>query len=91
MNNGLLFWLYSIYDLPDKTVIKARAKIAPVKTISREWRIAMIAAIKNVLSPSSETMITEIDAANAWMKPTLSWPPVRRWPYGSLLITSSWS
>jgi hypothetical protein len=34
----------------------------------REWRIAMIAAMKKVLSPISETMIIENDAIKAWMK-----------------------
>lgn len=33
--------------------------------------MAIIAAMKNVLSPSSETIITDIEAANAWMKPKL--------------------
>lgn len=31
--------------------------------------MAMIAAMKNVLSPNSETMMTEIEATKAWMKP----------------------
>jgi len=28
-----------------------------------------MAAMKNVLSPSSETIITDIEAANAWINP----------------------
>lgn len=33
----------------------------PTLTVSRGWRIAMIAAMKNVLSPISEAPITPID------------------------------
>jgi hypothetical protein len=39
--------------------------MAPEKITMRECRIAMIAAMKNVLSPSSETRMTESEAANA--------------------------
>lgn len=56
--------------LPERTVIKASAVIAPVNTIKRGCRIAMIAAMKNVLSPNSDTTITDNDAMNAWMKLT---------------------
>lgn len=31
--------------------------------------MAMIAAMKNVLSPNSDTMMTEIEATKAWIKP----------------------
>lgn len=31
--------------------------------------MAMMAAMKNVLSPNSETMMTEKEATKAWMKP----------------------
>lgn len=58
--------------LPDKTVIKAKAKMAPAKTVSRGCLMAIIAAIKNVLSPISETKITDRAAAKAWKKPKLS-------------------
>lgn len=51
--------------LPDKTVISAKAEMAPVNTVSLGCFMAIIAAIKNVLSPISETNITEIDARNA--------------------------
>ena len=34
------------------------AKMAPAKTVARACLIAMIAAMKNVLSPNSETIIT---------------------------------
>lgn len=57
--------------LPDRMVIRARAAIAPVKTVSLGCLIAIIAAIKNVLSPSSDTIITESDAMNAWINPKL--------------------
>lgn len=45
-------------------VIRTRAEMAPKKTVSRECFIAMIAAMKKVLSPISETMITDNDATN---------------------------
>lgn len=43
----------------DKTVITARASSAPENIVSREYFIAIMAAIKKVLSPSSETKITD--------------------------------
>lgn len=55
-------------QVPDKTVMRARAVIAPANTIKRGCRIAMIAAIKNVLSPNSDTTITDNDAMNARKK-----------------------
>lgn len=45
----------------DKTVMIARASIAAAKTVKREYFMAMIAAMKNVLSPISETKMTEIE------------------------------
>lgn len=42
-----------------------RADNAPEKTSSRELLIANIAAMKKVLSPISETIITDRDAINA--------------------------
>lgn len=53
------------FCIPDKTVIKASADIAPAKTVVLGCLIAIIAAIKNVLSPISETRITENEATNA--------------------------
>lgn len=53
-------------SLPDRIVMKVRAEAAPKKTVSRECFIAIIAAIKNVLSPISETIITDNAAMNAW-------------------------
>lgn len=50
---------------PDKTVMNASAPIAPANTVSLGCLIAIIAAIKNVLSPSSETTITDNDATKA--------------------------
>ena len=32
-----------------------------------------MAAIKNVLSPSSDTMMTDMAATNAWINPKLVW------------------
>lgn len=59
-------------SLPDKIVMRASAPIAPIKTVSLGCLIAIIAAIKNVLSPISETTITDNDATNAWTKPIFS-------------------
>ena len=46
------------------------AVIAPLNTISLGCRIAMMAAMKNVLSPSSETIITDKEAMKPWANPT---------------------
>uniref|UniRef100_A0A1A9V715 Uncharacterized protein n=1 Tax=Glossina austeni TaxID=7395 RepID=A0A1A9V715_GLOAU len=43
----------AIPNTTERIVIKAKADIAPAKIIKRGCRIAIIAAIKNVLSPSS--------------------------------------
>ena len=40
-----------------------------MNTVIRGWRIAIIAAIKNVLSPNSDTMMTETAAINPCIKP----------------------
>lgn len=50
---------------PDKSVIKTKAVIAPKKTVNRECLIAMIAAMNHVLSPNSDTIMTDIEANNA--------------------------
>lgn len=57
--------------VPDRTVMKMSAEIAPVKTIARGCRIAIIAAMKNVLSPSSLTMIIDKEAMKACVNPAL--------------------
>jgi len=49
--------------------MKARAEIAPPNTVRRGCLIAMMAAIKKVLSPSSETTIIEREAIKACMNP----------------------
>jgi len=51
--------------IPEKTVMSPRASIAPANTVTLGFRIDKIAAIKNVLSPSSDTIITDIDARKA--------------------------
>ena len=51
--------------LPDRTVISAKAAAAPTNTVRRGCRIAIMAAIKKVLSPNSDTMMTDRDAINA--------------------------
>ena len=40
------------------TCMTPSAAMAPEKTVARACRIAIIAAMKNVLSPNSETIIT---------------------------------
>lgn len=53
-------------------VIRAKALIAPTKIVNRGCFIAIIAAIKNVLSPNSETTMTDKEAISACKKPRLS-------------------
>ena len=53
----------------DKKVINPRADIAPAKTNNLEYFMAKMAAIKKVLSPISDTMITERDAIKACTNP----------------------
>lgn len=57
---------------PDKIVISARAVIAPMNTVNLGCFIAIIAAMKNVLSPNSDTTMTDKEAMKACRKPTLS-------------------
>ncbi|KAJ8922467.1 hypothetical protein NQ315_007495 [Exocentrus adspersus] len=59
--------------LPVSTiVISTKADIAPANTVSLGCLMAMIAAMKNVLSPISDTSITLRLATKAWMNPTFS-------------------
>lgn len=51
------------------TVIKIRAETAARKTVRRAWRMAMMAAMKKVLSPISETMMTVSDDTKPWTNP----------------------
>lgn len=60
------------YSLPERIVIKAKAKMAPANTVNLGWRMAIIAAMKKVLSPISDTRMTERAAANACTKPRFS-------------------
>ena len=53
----------------ERKVMNPRAEMAPLKTSSREYFMAIMAAMKNVLSPISDTMMTEIEAMKACMKP----------------------
>ena len=53
------------FVVPERTVITIKAPMAPAKTVNLGCRMAIIAAMKKVLSPISETRITEMDAANA--------------------------
>lgn len=43
--------------------------MAPVNTINRGCLIAIMAAMKNVLSPSSDTRMTDKDAKNPCTNP----------------------
>lgn len=45
--------------------MRAREANAPKKTTRRGWRMASIAAMRKVLSPISEKMMSE----NAWKRP----------------------
>lgn len=54
----------------DSSVISTSAAIAPVKTIRRGCRIAIMAAIKNVLSPNSENKIIDNVSTKACKNPT---------------------
>ena len=45
----------------DNAVMIANASNAPAKMVSRAYFIAMMAAMKNVLSPNSDTKITDND------------------------------
>ena len=49
----------------DRNVMKARAERAPENTSSLELVMANMAAMKKVLSPISETIMTDNDARNA--------------------------
>ena len=53
----------------DRTVMTASAPMAPAKTIARGCRMAMIAAMMNVSSPSSDTRIIARLELNASPKP----------------------
>lgn len=51
--------------------MRAKAPMAPLNTASLGCFMAMIAAMKKVLSPNSETTITDSEATNACKNPTL--------------------
>jgi hypothetical protein len=52
----------------ESTVMTTSAPTAPVQMIRREWRIAIIAAMKNVRSPISVARITAKASPNALEK-----------------------
>lgn len=58
--------------IPDKIVIRARALMAPTNTVNLGCFIAIIAAMKNVLSPNSDTTMTDKAAIKACKNPNLS-------------------
>ena len=49
--------------------MRARAEMAPRKTVSLLEVMAMMAAMKKVLSPNSETKITDSDSTKPCRKP----------------------
>lgn len=52
----------------DSIVMKTKADMAPVKTMNLGCFMAMIAAMKKVLSPNSETMTTDREARKPCQK-----------------------
>jgi len=52
-------------NIPERTVMSPSASIAPAKTVTLGFFIAKMAAMKNVLSPSSDTIMTDSDARKA--------------------------
>ena len=50
--------------LPDMVCIRALANNAPEKTAIRDCVMERMTAMKNVLSPTSENMMADMDAAN---------------------------
>ena len=64
------------------------APTAPRKTVSLECCIDMMAAMKNVLSPSSETIMTDREAMKPWVKLTSRPPSVFSGPEAEL--TGTW-
>ena len=50
-------------------VMTTNARMAPLNTTTLECLIAMMAAMKKVLSPNSETMMTESDATKPFVNP----------------------
>ncbi len=54
--------------IPDMAFITILAVIDAKKIVTLEFFIAIMADIKNVLSPNSENIITVNDAMNAWAK-----------------------
>ena len=50
----------------DRMVIKKSAEMAARNTVSLLFRMARMAAMKKVLSPISETRMTEMDSPDKW-------------------------
>lgn len=72
--------------------MSASADMAPANTVILECRIAIIAAMKKVLSPNSETTITESDATKACTSPRetmFSWPSVVCSEVGKLIVSGT--
>ncbi len=53
----------------DSTVMSASADMAARKTVSLSQVMAMMAAMKKVLSPISETRMTDSASTKPWRKP----------------------
>jgi hypothetical protein len=54
-----------LLGLPANVFITNMADMAAMKTVLLACLIAIMAAMKKVLSPNSDTIITEMDATNA--------------------------
>ncbi|KNC70311.1 hypothetical protein SARC_17164, partial [Sphaeroforma arctica JP610] len=66
-------------NIPSMIYLLRRPYTRTIKTNAislayRECFMARMAAIKNVLSPNSDTMMTDIDAMNAWKKSSETCP-----------------
>ena len=56
----------------ERMVMTARAEMAARNTVSLLLDMARMAAMKKVLSPSSDTRITDRDSTKPWRKPLCS-------------------
>lgn len=65
------FLPHSLPSLPPAHPPALPPSSPPSLSPHRECFMARMAAMKKVLSPISDTMMTEMEAANAWKNPTL--------------------
>ena len=84
-------WVMMLPSRAESRVMRPRASMAPAYTIVRGCFMAMMAAMKKVLSPISETTMTEKEAKKAWKKPNVIWgiwcgSSAESWSRGSLPV-----